>query len=386
MTDLNLINFQLARQRRNWLERKLKVNLRNIGRFSLDEKKIKNHNCENLVGAVQVPLGIAGPIKIKNKREKIKEFFLPLATTEGALVASVNRGCKATRLSGGINVLVEEVGTTRGPVFRTKSIGKSLEFTRWLEKNFAQLQEEVSKTSNHLTLKKLETNFCGRNVYVRFYFKTQEAMGMNMVTMATEKLIKFIKARTDVDCLSISGNFCIDKKPSWLNFISGRGKRVWAEAKIKKQVVAEVLKTDSEKLVEVVNKKCLLGSIMAGSLGFNAHFANIIAAIFLATGQDMAHVAEGSLGITTAEMEKNGDLFFSVYIPDLMVGTIGGGTSLGTQKEALSILGLDKGKIGDALKLSGIVGGAVLAGELSLLAALSSGHLAKAHQKLGRGL
>lgn len=378
-------NLKTAQQKRVWLEKQLKIELPNLACFSQDEEQIKNHNCENMIGCTQIPLGIAGPIKIKDKREKIKEYFLPLATTEGTLVASVNRGCKAVNLSGGVNVLVEEVGITRGPVFRTKNISQSLWLKNWLDNNFKSLQQEAGKTSAYLLLKKLETRFCGRDVYVRFYFQTSEAMGMNMATIATQKIVGMIQDKTGIVCLSLSGNFCIDKKPAWLNFISGRGKRVWAEAVVKKRVIRDVLKTNAEAIVQVVNKKCLLGSIMAGSLGFNAHFGNMIAALFLATGQDMAHVTEGSLGITTAEIEPNGDLYFTVYLPSLIVGTVGGGTHLKTQKEALSILGLDKEEKGDALKLAQVVGGAVLAGELSLLAALAASQLSQAHQQLGRG-
>lgn len=380
-------NLKSALKRRQYLEKKLKINLQNIGHFSLNEAQIKNRNCENMIGITQVPLGIAGPIKVisNNQYPITNNYFLPLATTEGALVASVNRGCKATKLSGGINVLVEDVGITRGPVFRTSGIKQSLQFKEWLDKNFSSLKKEVEITSSHLILKKLGTRFCGRNVFVRFYFDTGEAMGMNMATLAVEKLIKLIKSRLNLECLSISGNFCIDKKPSWLNFISGRGKRVWAEALIKKTVIKEVLKTKPEKIVAVVNSKCHLGSMMAGSLGFNSHFANIVAAIFLATGQDAAHIVEGSLGITSAELKDNGDLYFAVYLPNLIIGTVGGGTGLATQKEALAILGLDKGKTGDSLRLATITGAAILAGELSLIAALSSHELAKAHQQLGRG-
>ncbi len=225
----------------------------------------------------------------------------------------------------------------------------------------------------------------GRNVYLRFVFDTCEAMGMNMVTFASERITQLIKAKTKIECFSLTGNLCVDKKPAWLNFIRGRGKRVWTEVKIKKEVVKKVLKTTPEKIAEVVYRKCLLGSAMAGSVGFNGHYANIVAALFLATGQDMAHVVEGSLGITTAEVIEKGSLYFSVYLPDLMIGTVGGGTHLPTQKEALSVLGLGKGKRGEALKFAEIIGGAVLAGELSLMAALASGDLARAHEKLGRG-
>lgn len=177
----------------------------------------------------------------------------------------------------------------------------------------------------------------------------------------------------------MAGNYDIDKKPAWLNFINGRGKKVWAEAVIPHAVIKDVLKTTPEKIHEVVIKKCLLGSIISGSMGFNAHYANIIAAIFASCGQDLAHVVEGSLGITTTELIGD-NLYMSCYLPDLMVGTVGGGTGLPTQKEALAILGNPT-----AMQFAEIVGGTVLAGELSLLGALSSGQLAEAHSKLGRG-
>ena len=200
-----------------------------------------------------------------------------------------------------------------------------------------------------------------------------------MATIATSEIVKIIETKTKARCVSVAGNFDIDKKPAWLNFISGRGKRVWAEVTLKNQIVKEVLKTTPQKLTEVVYRKNYLGSIMSGSIGFNAHFANIIAAVFLATGQDPAHVVEGSLGVTTAEVTGNGDLYFSIYLPSLVIGTVGGGTHLPTQKEALKIM-----QITSVLEYAQVLGAAVLAGELSLIASLSEGSLALAHKKLGR--
>ncbi len=237
----------------------------------------------------------------------------------------------------------------------------------------------------HLRLSEIKPFLVGRNVYLRFCYDTDEAMGMNMVTIGTQKAIDWIEKKLKIKCTSITGNLCVDKKPSWMNFILGRGKRVWAEVVIKPQVVKGVLKTTVEKIVEVVLKKDFLGSALAGAMGFNGHYANIVAAVFLATGQDMAHVVEGSLGITTAEVLEDGNLYFSVYLPDLMVGTVGGGTGIVTQKEALAMMGLGKGRRGEAMEFAQVVGAAVLAGELSLTAALSAGHLARAHARLGRG-
>jgi len=376
---INLREFKTVAQRREALEKNLGISLKNIGNYSLNEGFASSRNCENMIGAAQIPLGVAGPLKIKNKN-----YFLPLATTEGALVASVNRGCRAVSLSGGVRVLVENIGITRGPVFKTNSLLASAELKNWLEEHFADLNNLAKETSGHLELKKLETQILGRNVFIRFYFDSQEAMGMNMATIAVDKFASFIEKQTGNHCLALSGNFCVDKKASWFNFVLGRGKRVWAEAQISEKIVEEVLKTTPEKISQVWLNKCLLGSALSGSIGFNAHFGNIVAAIFAACGQDLGHITEGSLGITTTELVGK-DLQISIYLPDLLIGTIGGGTTLETQKEALNLMGIKNGKKGSSLQLAGIIGGAVLAGELSLLASLAEGSLALAHQKLTRG-
>lgn len=381
---MNLRHFRTLKNRQEYLGKLLKISLKNTASFSLDEKVAGKRNCENMIGATQVPLGVAGPLKIKTSDQipDTSDYFIPLATTEGALVASVNRGCKAITLSGGATVVVENVGATRGPVFKTEGIAESLKLKKWFDDNFTLLAKTAEKTSSYLKLKRLETRMGGRNVYVRFYFDTTDAMGMNMVTIATTSIIRCIEVRTGVKCLSVAGNFDIDKKPGWLNFLSGRGRRVWGEIVLPKKIIKDVLKTTCQKMHEVVISKCWLGSIMSGSLGFNAHFANIIAALFIATGQDPGHIVEGSLGITTTEILSNSDLYFSVYLPSLMVGTVGGGTGLATQKEALGIMGV--AGAGRVEEFAGVVGGAVLAGEISLIASLAEGSLAKAHQKLGR--
>jgi hydroxymethylglutaryl-CoA reductase (NADPH) len=380
----DLRKYPTAGQRRRALEGSLGILLQNIGRFSLDEKIASTRNCENMIGVTQIPLGVAGPIKIKFGKSRTRSCFVPLATTEGALVASVNRGCRAISLAGGATVLIEEVGITRGPVFETVSLSESFRLSRWLKASLADLNELCRETSRHLELKRLETQVLGRNVFARFYFDSQEAMGMNGATIALSRMVSFIEREIGSRCVSLSGNFCIDKKPAWLNFILGRGKKVWAEATVPREVVKEVLKTEPEKIIEIWLKKCLLGSAAAGSLGFNGHFGNVVAGIFAATGQDLAQVTEGSLGITTTELSGNG-LYISIYLPDLLLGTVGGGTLLETQKEALSLTGIKSGEKGGALRLAETVGGAVLAGELSLLASLAEGSLASAHQKLGRG-
>jgi hydroxymethylglutaryl-CoA reductase (NADPH) len=370
---MDLRGFKNVSVRRRSLEKLLKIKLDAVGSFSLDESVASTRNCENMIGAAQIPLGVSSAIKIN-----AKSYFVPLATTEGALVASVSRGCKAITISGGANVITEKVGVTRGPVFRTGGLAESSRFCGWLTKHFKDLTTITSKTSPHIKLLKIKSQILGKNVYVRFSFDTDDAMGMNMATIASQAIADFIEKRTKVKCLSISGNYCIDKKASWLNFIEGRGYKVWAEVTLSKKVLREVLKTTAKKFFDVWQAKCLEGSILAGSTGFNAQFANIVAAIFLATGQDPAHVVEGSMGITNAEVVGE-NLYVSVYLPDLMVGTVGGGTGLATQTEALSIIGKN------TKKLVEVIGGTVLAGEISLLASLSEGSLVKAHRRLGRG-
>ncbi|MDO8621455.1 MAG: hydroxymethylglutaryl-CoA reductase (NADPH) [Candidatus Levybacteria bacterium] len=371
-------------KRRKAVEDNLKVNLSNIGNYSFDSKLASSRNCENMIGAVQIPLGIAGPLKIKSDFSE-DEVFLPLATTEGALVASVNRGCKVITLSGGVTVNSQRIGITRAPVFVVNNQKEGKKFVEWVNSSFKLLKQVTESTSSHLTLLDIKSTFMGRNVYLRFRFDSQDAMGMNMATIACTKAASFIEKETKARLVAISGNMCVDKKPSLLNFIEGRGYSVSADILIPRKIVESTLKSKTESIVEVAQRKLMYGSLLSGSVGANAHYANILSAMFIATGQDAAHVAECSVGITTAE-EIKGDLYVSIYLPDLVVGTVGGGTSLETQKEALSIMGISGGNNGkNARKLAEIIGGAVLAGEISLLASLADNSLASAHRKLGRG-
>lgn len=372
---MTLTDFQTSGERRKYLEKKLSIKLEDIGSAQVDEEK--DIHCENLIGLTTIPMGVAGPIRISSSNKQ--NYYIPLATTEGALVASVNRGCKAVNLSGGVNVFVEKIGTTRGPVFFTGSLDKSKMFCRWLKDNKKKIAAIAEKTSSHIKFLKQEIKMLSDYVFIRFYFDTDKAMGMNMATIATDQITKHIEEKTGIKCLSISGNYCIDKKPAWINFINGRGFSVWAEATINKKIIKEVLKTTAEKIFETWLSKCIYGSIMSGSLGFNSHFANIVAAFFAATGQDLAHVVEGSLGLTSLRVLNNGDIKISIYLPSVMIGMVGGGTKLKTKKEALSIIGAK-----DSGELAAVLAAAVLAGELSLLSSLAEGSLALTHKKLGR--
>ncbi len=214
-------------------------------------------------------------------------------------------------------------------------------------------------------------------------------MGMNMATIACDRVVReLIEPGTGVPCVALSGNYCVDKKPSAINFLEGRGKRIWAEVVVDGAVLKRCLKTDARAIVEVQYRKNLLGSIAAGAMGFNAHFANVLAAFFIATGQDVAQVAEASMGVTCVEPRGPQGVFASIYLPDVPLGVVGGGTGLDTQREALGLLSAvpkatEPGA--GAWRLAEILGATILAGELSLLAAFTSGDLAVAHERLGRG-
>lgn len=380
---------EAAAARREALEEKTGVSLRNTGIYSLDAARVSRQHCENFIGVTQMPVGIVGPLSIRGEHvSPDEELYVPLATTEGALVASTNRGCSALRLAGGAVVRVDDIGMTRAPVFRTSGIEETRRFLAWVRDHEDEIRRVAEATSGHLALEEIRPQAFGTSVFLRFRFTSGDAMGMNMATIACDRAVReVIEPGTDVPCVALSGNFCVDKKPAAVNFLEGRGKRIHAEITLDGGVLRRELKTTARALVEVQYRKNLMGSIAAGSMGFNAHFANLLAAFFVATGQDIAQVAESCVGVTTVEPRGPEGVYVSVYLPDAPVGAVGGGTGLGTQAEALRLLGVDPENRGvgqAAMRLAEIAGATVLAGELSLLAALSSRDLARAHERLGR--
>lgn len=368
--------------RRKFAEEISGANLKHLSQHSMDLEKAMKRNIENPIGTVQIPVGLAGPLHLNGEHAQ-GDFYVPLATSEGALVASVNRGCTVTKAVGGTTVRIIDDKMTRAPVIRANSVTEALKIKEWIERHFIELKEASESTTRHGKLLKVDpVVVVGRYLYPRFTFTTGDSMGMNMVTIATEKALEILTRETGAHVIALSSNLCVDKKPSALNLIEGRGKTVVAEIIIPSEIVEKKLKTTVKAITEVNLAKNMIGSAISGSMGFNAHYANMIGALFLATGQDEAHIVEGSLGITTAE-EQNGDLYFSVTLPDLPIATVGGGTSLETARECLEIMGVYGG--GNVKKFAEIVGGTVLAGELSLMGALAAGHLARAHKDLGRG-
>ncbi len=368
-----------ADERRKAVEELTGAELTAVSVYPFEPEDAKS-NIENMIGVIQIPLGYAGPVLMKGDYAT-GPFLIPLATTEGALVASISRGMSVLTAAGGVRAKVYSDAMTRAPVFRVKGIDHTTEVITWIASHTVEIDEEVSKTTSHGKLMEIETFPNGRSLHLRFSYHTGDAMGMNMATIATEAVCRLIEKETGAELVSVSGNMCTDKKPAAINSIRGRGKTVVAEATIPKDIVEQKLHTDVKSIVETNTRKNLIGSAMAGSLGFNAHAANMIAAIYLATGQDPAQVVEGSSTMTVCE-EVDGDLYISVRMPSVEVGTVGGGTKLPSQSEALNIIGC-KGA-GNALKLSELVAATVLAGELSTLGAQAAGHLGKAHKELGR--
>ncbi|KYK57289.1 HMG CoA reductase [Drechmeria coniospora] len=344
--------------------------------------------CENVVGYLPLPVGVAGPLVIDGQ-----SYFIPMATTEGVLVASASRGCKAINSGGGAITVLTGDGMTRGPCVTFETLERAGAAKLWLDSDAGQavMKKAFNSTSRFARLQSMKTALAGTNLYIRFKTTTGDAMGMNMISKGVEHALNVMVAEggfEDMQIVSVSGNYCTDKKPAAINWIDGRGKSVVAEAIIPAEVVKSVLKSDVDALVELNVSKNLIGSAMAGSIGgFNAHAANIVAAIFLATGQDPAQVVESANCITTMR-NLHGSLQISVSMPSIEVGTLGGGTILEPQSAMLDMLGVRGShptSPGDnARRLARIIAAAVLAGELSLCSALAAGHLVRAHMQHNR--
>ncbi|XP_068752576.1 3-hydroxy-3-methylglutaryl-coenzyme A reductase-like isoform X2 [Montipora capricornis] len=377
--------------RRDVMSKKLPdlAGLSDLPRDNFDYSSVVGACCENVVGYMPLPVGLAGPLLLNGEN-----YYVPMATTEGCLVASTNRGCRALLLSGGVRSSVFGDGMTRGPVVRFPSALLASDVKLWLEKenNFMEMKQVFDSTSRFARLQSVKSVVAGRLLFVRFVATTGDAMGMNMVSKGTEKALHCLHGHfPTMEVISLSGNFCSDKKATGLNWIEGRGKSVVCEAIVPGQIVHKVLKTSVTALNELNVSKNLVGSAMAGAIGgFNAHAANIVVAVFIATGQDPAQCVSSSNCITLIEPcgPTKEDLYISCTMPSLEVGTVGGGTILSPQSACLKMLGVhgthDSEPGRNATKLAQIVCGTVLAGELSLLSALAAGHLVKSHLTLNR--
>lgn len=279
--------------------------------------------CENVIGYMPIPVGLAGPLIIDGKK-----FYIPMATTEGCLVASTMRGCKAMNAGGGVTTVLLQDGMTRGPAVSFPSLVRAGAAKLWLDSEEGQktMKKAFDSTSRFARLSSLKTAIAGSTLYIRFRTTTGDAMGMNMISKGTEHALKYMAEQAgfpDMVVVSVSGNYCTDKKAAAVNWIEGRGKSVVAEAIVPGHIVRSVLKSDVDALVELNITKNLMGSAMAGSVGgFNAQAANLVTAIYLATGQDPAQNVESSNCITLMK-NVGGDLQISVSMPSIEVGTIG---------------------------------------------------------------
>ncbi|SDM22192.1 hydroxymethylglutaryl-CoA reductase (NADPH) [Catalinimonas alkaloidigena] len=338
-------------------------------------------NCENLIGVAQVPVGVAGPLRINGEHAQ-GEFLIPLATTEGSLVASYNRGMKLINACGGVTCTVMDDAMQRAPVFELADARAARAFVQWVQAHGAELKAEAEATSHYARLHTIEPYLVGRLAFLRFNFTTGDAAGQNMVTKATLAACNWLIYNYDgIEHFYLESNMATDKKPSQLNTLQTRGKRVTAELTIPRAVLREVLQVEPEQ----IDRHSRIGQVGAWQAGANnngLHSVNGLAALFIATGQDVACLAESSAAITYSEITPAGDLYGSITLPSLVVGTVGGGTGLPTQRECLELMGCYGPD--QVYKFAEIVVGVIAAGELSLAAAISSLDWVASHESLGR--
>ena len=372
---------QIIEERQQFILEKTNAKLSNVGHYGFNPDVLPG-NIENFIGVAQVPIGLAGPLKI-NGEYAVGDFYVPMATTEGTLVASYNRGMKLTREAGGITTTVLDDAMQRTPLFIFENARGSKAFGKWVETHFEQLKAEAESTTSVGKLLDIEQYSAGKMRWLRFNYSTGDAAGQNMVTKATHKACHWAMAQgiENLEHFTMAANFDTDKKHSHLNTLQTRGKRVVAEITIPDALMQSMMHT-TNKAMNYQRGLSNLGSFVAGSINNGAHSANGITAIFIATGQDVANVAESSAGIVYNELKPNGDYYFSITIPSLIVATYGGGTGLPTQRECLEILGcFGKDKV---YKLAEIVAATVLCGELSLAAAIVSNEWVSSHEAYGR--
>ncbi len=367
-----------ARQR--FMEAHAGETVEHLKRYSFDPRSLPG-NIEAFIGVAQVPIGVAGPLTVHGEHAE-GDFLIPMATTEGTLVASYSRGMKVLNLSGGVLCTVADDAMQRAPVFIFESAREARDFKAWLAEHHDEIREAAESTTSIGKLKELDVYLSNKFVFCRFNFTTGDAAGQNMVGRATFAASSWILEHNDtIRRFYLESNFATDKKASMVNIMRTRGKRVTAECTIRADVLRQHMRVEPEGLYNHYGVAAI-GSILAGVNNNGLHSPNGITAMFIATGQDVANVSESSAGILFTELTRDGDLYMSMTIPSLIVATHGGGTGLATQNECLRLLGCSgKGKVH---KLAEIVAGVVLAGEISLASAISSNDWVSSHEKYGR--
>ena len=371
---------EAAETRRDFLEQQAGASLEHVGSYSFDPSVLPG-NIEHFTGVAQVPLGIAGPLLVDGEHAQ-GEFYVPLATAEGTLVASYNRGMKLLHEAGGVTTTIMDDRMQRAPAFLFENARGARTFAGWLDEHCDEIREIAESTTSSGHLIDIEKYSAGRILYTRFNYTTGDAAGQNMTGKATQAACHWILEHyPGIERYFLEGNFATDKKSSQINMLRTRGKRVVAEAVIPDRLFREIMHSSSE-LMYRARQVSNLGGFMAGVNNNGAHSANGITALFIATGQDVANVAESSAAFTYAELREGGDYYYSVTVPSLIVGTYGGGTGLATQRECLELLGCyGAGKVG---KFAEIVAATVLCGELSLGSAIVAEEWVDAHDLHGR--
>jgi hydroxymethylglutaryl-CoA reductase (NADPH) len=376
----NDYTLQAAEIRRDFVRERTGADLEHVGSYSFDPSVLTG-NVEQFLGVAQVPIGLAGPLLVHGEYAN-GEFYVPLATAEGTLVASYNRGMRLLYESGGVTTTIMEDHMQRAPAFLFASAREARDFAGWLDEHFAGVKAAAEQTTRSGKLVEIEKYTASHIVFTRFNYTTGDAAGQNLTGKATQAACRWIEANNDaIEQYFLESNFATDKKSSQINMLRTRGKRVVAEAVIPNEVLHRVMRSDT-RLMYRARQVSNLGGFMSGVNNNGAHSANGITATFIATGQDAANVAESSAAYVHSELRENGDYYYSVTIPSLIVATYGGGTGLATQRECLEVLGCyGKGKV---RKLTEIVAATVLCGELSLGSAIVAEEWVEAHDLYGR--
>lgn len=371
----------MATARRAVVTEETGVLLQHSGSYSIDPAALPG-NIESFAGVTQIPMGFAGPLLVRGEHAQ-GEFYVPMATTEGTLLASYNRGMRLTREAGGVLTTVVDDSMQRAPVFVFENARHARDFGEWIEANMAGIRAAAESTTRVGKLRHIEQYSMGKMRWLRFCYATGDAAGQNMVSKATREACMWVLAQTPagLEHFSLAANFDTDKKHSHVNALHTRGKRVVAEITLPAALIRDVMHTSGEALFRQ-RQLSNMGALMAGSVNNGAHFANGITAMFIACGQDVANVAESSAGFVHGELRANGDYYFSVTIPALIVATYGGGTGLPSQRECLEVMGCyGEGRV---RKLAEIIAATVLCGELSLSSAIVADQWVSSHDKLGR--
>jgi len=369
---------EVLEERRLWLQKETGTILKHVSKFSEPVESMKG-KIENPIGVVHVPLGIAGPLLIDGEEAK-GVFYVPMATSEGALITSYTLGMNLVTRAGGVRTQVLQDELRVSPVFVFETMQEAQMFLLWLKANFQRIKEEAEKTTGHGKLIRLEPLLHGHRVILKFWYSTGDAMGMNMICKATEQACKLIRSSVRPTRFYLRSNYGANKKVAFANVVTGYGKTVTADVIIPRRLL-RFLNTTPEGM-EAYYRDTVLSGLHAGMVGSNGHFANGITAIFIACGQDVATVPNASVGISFCETTKQGDLYVSVHVPNLLVGTVGGGTEFGTAQECLRLI--DCFGNGKAKKFAEIIAATTLAGEISICASIVNGTYVYAHEIYGR--